>query len=432
SRPVVDRQPARGRARHARLQPGAPTRAAAGPGHHPDRRAARRRDGADCAAGRRVRPPRPLDDAHGRRGRDGRPHGRVLPRREAADDPLDHGGRPARRHQPAPAAADRRRPRCRSRGDGDEQPHRRSHSRERDGGHPGRDRGRAVLRHAVVLARADRGRRLRRGRSGGRRERCDEPARLPRRARTRAQAEGCSGATSRRARRRACRGTEAAGGITGAGAGAARAAARGPGRLMNRLLLVAAAALALAAGTARADDGPVLGLTPSAAPSAAVSLPSAAAPNAPGSISVPVNFTSRPVRSQRLTVVQLQPLWQRAAAAYGVPWQVLAAINKIESNFGQNMGPSSAGAIGWMQFMPDTWLRWGVDADGNGIADPWNATDAIFAAARYLAAAGGAANIARAVFAYNHADWYVNEVLQLANVFAGGGVQQLDGMQQQL
>ncbi|TMK72243.1 MAG: lytic transglycosylase domain-containing protein, partial [Actinobacteria bacterium] len=190
---------------------------------------------------------------------------------------------------------------------------------------------------------------------------------------------------------------------------------------MNRLLFVAAAALALAAGTARADDGPVLGFTTSAAPSAAVSLPSAAAPNAPGSISVPVNFTSRPVRSQRLTVVQLQPLWQRAAAAYGVPWQVLAAINKIESNFGQNMGPSSAGAIGWMQFMPDTWLRWGVDADGDGIADPWDAADAIFSAARYLAAAGGQADISRAVFAYNHASWYVNEVLQLANVFGNGG-----------
>ena len=63
-------------------------------------------------------------------------------------------------------------------------------------------------------------------------------------------------------------------------------------------------------------------------------------------------------------------LWQRPAQAYGIPWQVLAAINKIESNFGQNMGPSSAGAVGWMQFMPSTWLRWGIDASGDGIADP--------------------------------------------------------------
>ena len=71
-----------------------------------------------------------------------------------------------------------------------------------------------------------------------------------------------------------------------------------------------------------------------------------------------------------------------------MPWNVLAAINKIESNFGRNMGPSSAGAIGWMQFMPSTWLRWGTDADGNGIADPWNPVDAVYSAARYLAASG--------------------------------------------
>src|SRR5689334_12414961 len=110
---------------------------------------------------------------------------------------------------------------------------------------------------------------------------------------------------------------------------------------MKTLIVAAAVALALAAGTARADDGPVLGFSTSASPGpAAVSLPSAATPNAPGSISVPVNFTTRPVRPEQLTVAQLQPLWQRAAASYRVPWQVLAAINKIESNFGQNMGPS--------------------------------------------------------------------------------------------
>jgi murein DD-endopeptidase MepM/ murein hydrolase activator NlpD len=96
---------------------------------------------------------------------------------------------------------------------------------------------------------------------------------------------------------------------------------------------------------------------------------------------------------------------------------VLASINRIESNFGQNMGPSSAGAVGWMQFMPSTWLRWGTDADGDGVADPWSPDDAIFSAARYLAAAGGASDLERAVFAYNHADWYVREVLDLARVY---------------
>ena len=82
---------------------------------------------------------------------------------------------------------------------------------------------------------------------------------------------------------------------------------------------------------------------------------------------------------------------------------MLAAINKIESNFGRNMGPSSAGAVGWMQFMPSTWLRWGTDANGDGVADPWAPEDAVFSAARYLAAAGGRTDLYRGVFAYNHA-----------------------------
>ena len=93
----VDRQPARDRARHRELRPGAPARASPGSGHDPDRRAARRRDGADRAAGGRVGPPRLLDAPHGRRSRDDRPHDRVLPRGQADADPVDHGRRPARR-----------------------------------------------------------------------------------------------------------------------------------------------------------------------------------------------------------------------------------------------------------------------------------------------------------------------------------------------
>jgi murein DD-endopeptidase MepM/ murein hydrolase activator NlpD len=202
---------------------------------------------------------------------------------------------------------------------------------------------------------------------------------------------------------------------------------------MKRVAAVAALAFALVAGTARADDGTVLGFTVSmsaASPHATVALPSAATPNAPGSISVPVSFTSPPAAPQLLSLPELQSLWRQAGAAYGIPWQVLAAINKIESNFGQNMGPSSAGAIGWMQFMPDTWLRWGVDANGDGVADPWNASDAVYAAARYLAASGGQSDIARAVFSYNHADWYVNEVLQLARVYGDGGPTDSGSLQQ--
>ena len=152
------------------------------------------------------------------------------------------------------------------------------------------------------------------------------------------------------------------------------------------------AAVALAAGSPRsrarrkvASFGPT------------VSLPSADTPNASGSIQLPAAFTTPPAVRDVRTADELQSLWHRAGATYGVPWQVLAAINKIESNFGRNMGPSSAGAVGWMQFMPDTWLRWGVDANGDGVADPWNPDDAIFAAGRYLAASNGASDIRRAV-----------------------------------
>jgi murein DD-endopeptidase MepM/ murein hydrolase activator NlpD len=198
-----------------------------------------------------------------------------------------------------------------------------------------------------------------------------------------------------------------------------------------RLVVVAAAALFLRTGVAQAQP-PVLGFTISSSPRAAsaVSLPSAAVPNAPGAISVPVSFTSPPPLTQRLDLNALHELWQRAGAAYGIPWNVLAAINKIESNFGENMGPSSAGAIGWMQFMPSTWLRWGVDADGDGVADPWNATDAVYAAARYLAASDGQTDISRAVFSYNHADWYVQEVLDLARVYGDGTIAQTADLQQ--
>jgi len=198
-----------------------------------------------------------------------------------------------------------------------------------------------------------------------------------------------------------------------------------------RLLLVSATALALLVGSARAAQPPVLGFTVSSGVAAApVSLPSAAAPNAPGAISVPAAFTTPPATPQQLDLASLREIWQRAGSAYGIPWNVLAAINKVESNFGQNMGPSSAGAIGWMQFMPSTWLRWGVDADGDGVADPWIATDAIYAAARYLAASGGQTDISRAIFSYNHADWYVQEVLDLARVYGDGTIQQTADLQQ--
>ncbi|HKD32711.1 MAG TPA: lytic murein transglycosylase [Gaiellaceae bacterium] len=188
---------------------------------------------------------------------------------------------------------------------------------------------------------------------------------------------------------------------------------------MKRFAAVAVLAFALA-GSAGADIFKVVPNTPAGVPAA---LPSAAVPNAPGSIALPPDWLSAPASPESLSYPQLVGLWQQAGAAYGIRWQVLAAINKVESNFGRNMGPSSAGAIGWMQFMPSTWERWGVDANGDGIADPWNAQDAITSAARYLAASGGRTDVSGSIYSYNHAQWYVDEVLQLAQLFGSGGVQ---------
>jgi hypothetical protein len=113
----------------------------------------------------------------------------------------------------------------------------------------------------------------------------------------------------------------------------------------------------------------------------------------------------------------LLPIYQSCGTEYGIPWQVLASINKIETAFGTNLNISSAGAMGWMQFIPSTWAAYGVDANEDGRKDPYNPVDAICAAARYLKAAGGDRDIRQAIFAYNHADWYVDEVLLYANQY---------------
>jgi hypothetical protein len=115
----------------------------------------------------------------------------------------------------------------------------------------------------------------------------------------------------------------------------------------------------------------------------------------------------------------LLPIYEAAGIEYQVPWPVLAAINQIETDYGRNLSVSTAGAVGWMQFMPSTWKRYGVDATGDGVADPYNPVDAIFSAARYLQAAGASTNLARAIFAYNHAGWYVQSVLLRAKLIAG-------------
>ncbi len=113
----------------------------------------------------------------------------------------------------------------------------------------------------------------------------------------------------------------------------------------------------------------------------------------------------------------LLPIYQACGAEYGIPWEVLASINKIETAFGTNLNVSSAGAMGWMQFIPSSWEAYGLDANGDGREDPYNPVDAICAAAHYLDVAGGRENLYDAIFAYNHADWYVQEVLLYARAY---------------
>ena len=120
----------------------------------------------------------------------------------------------------------------------------------------------------------------------------------------------------------------------------------------------------------------------------------------------------------------LIPIYQGAAARYGLGPQgasVLAGINEIETAFGTNLNVSSAGAMGWMQFISSTWEIYGVDANGDGVKDPYNPEDAIYAAASYLSAAGMPADTYNAIYSYNHADWYVQEVLANAACYAGIG-----------
>lgn len=127
---------------------------------------------------------------------------------------------------------------------------------------------------------------------------------------------------------------------------------------------------------------------------------------------------------------KLVPIYQQAAIKYKLGAQgpaILASINFHETAFGTNLSTSSAGAQGWMQFMPNTWGEplthhpgYGVDANEDGQKDPNNPWDAIFAAANYLKESGAPKDWHRAIFAYNHAEWYVSMVLKTAGKYATG------------
>jgi hypothetical protein len=121
--------------------------------------------------------------------------------------------------------------------------------------------------------------------------------------------------------------------------------------------------------------------------------------------------------------------YQEAARRYGLDWAILAGIGKVECDHGRDPDPActhegavnSAGAGGPMQFIASTWARYGVDGDGDGRVDRWDAADAIYGAANYLHASGAPGDYRGAIFAYNHATWYVEEVEHWAAIYRGSG-----------
>jgi murein DD-endopeptidase MepM/ murein hydrolase activator NlpD len=122
---------------------------------------------------------------------------------------------------------------------------------------------------------------------------------------------------------------------------------------------------------------------------------------------------------------ETQQLYEAAGARFGVPWTLLAGVGMAETAHGRVRATSSAGAQGLMQFMPSTFAAYGIDGDGDGRADIWNDADSVFSAANYLVASGvrnGQEGVKQALFAYNHADWYVGDVLFYAHSYGGGQV----------
>lgn len=143
-------------------------------------------------------------------------------------------------------------------------------------------------------------------------------------------------------------------------------------------------------------------------------------------------------------------IYMAAQEEFNVPWNLLAAHHRVETNFSPGSIESYAGAMGPMQFMPCTWIGWsypacgglgdltidlttltstqtineyggyGLDADNDGKADINNPVDAIFTAASYLAANGADEGLyEEAIFAYNHSQEYVQDVLYYADLYAG-------------
>jgi hypothetical protein len=180
-----------------------------------------------------------------------------------------------------------------------------------------------------------------------------------------------------------------------------------------------------------ATDLPALGLdqqvayrqlasNPSWRPEVLAALPAGLRPtvvvNADAEVSMASMVKKRPDTFPKWRIVPPKPpaevlaAHQAAGADIGVPWQILAAINLVETRMGRIRGVSTAGARGPMQFMPATWTQYGAGGDIEDL------TDASRAAARLLKRNGVNGNPRGAVWSYNHANAYVDAVLGYAGI----------------
>ena len=121
----------------------------------------------------------------------------------------------------------------------------------------------------------------------------------------------------------------------------------------------------------------------------------------------------------------IKSLYVAAGKKYQLPWTLLAGIGMEETAHGRTTATSTAGARGLMQFMPATFAAYGVDGDGDDATSITSDADSVFSAANYLTKSGvtkGKKGVRAALFAYNHATWYVNDVLYYAHAYGGGTV----------
>ncbi|MGD9890859.1 MAG: NlpC/P60 family protein [Dehalococcoidia bacterium] len=161
------------------------------------------------------------------------------------------------------------------------------------------------------------------------------------------------------------------------------------------------------------------GLTVAGVLAALVLLPALLLAGALGGLAQDSTATGPSMPPSATALTEIPPdqlaVMQRVGGEMGIPWQILAAIAKVESFFGQNMATSSAGAIGYGQFLPSTWAAYGRGSD------PYNFHDVIPAMARYLLDHGAPTDLRRALYAYNHSWEYVDTVLGHAAAFGPDG-----------